>query len=44
MYYIQVTTCKGSFTLTGTATWKNPYGYLPGDVFMNLPVSDSYIV
>lgn len=39
VYYIQATTCKkgGTFTLTGTATWENPFGYLPGDVFSKLP-------
>jgi hypothetical protein len=39
VFYVQITSCNGAFTLTGTATWLNAFGYLPGDVFMKLPVS-----
>jgi hypothetical protein len=37
-FYIHLTSCNGGYTVSGGATWSNPYGYLPGDSFMKLPV------
>jgi len=42
IYYLYFVLCDGaddSLTLEGTCSWENPYGYLPGDVYLKLPMS-----
>jgi len=39
-YYLVILNCENTdITLKGKIIWRNPYGYLPGDVYMMLHVS-----
>jgi len=37
LYSVVIGNCKADTTYTGRVEFKNPYGYLPGDVYMYLP-------
>lgn len=45
IYYFLIVSCdfeeKDELYLQGECAWKNPYGYLPGDVYMKFPVRSS---
>eukprot|EP01125_Pyxidicula_operculata_P003219 TRINITY_DN1367_c1_g1_i1.p1 TRINITY_DN1367_c1_g1~~TRINITY_DN1367_c1_g1_i1.p1 ORF type:complete len:556 (-),score=117.03 TRINITY_DN1367_c1_g1_i1:279-1799(-) len=42
-YILQISNCDdvdvGDLVIEGSFIWLNPYGYLPGEVYMNLPIS-----
>eukprot|EP01127_Copromyxa_protea_P015792 TRINITY_DN4598_c0_g1_i1.p1 TRINITY_DN4598_c0_g1~~TRINITY_DN4598_c0_g1_i1.p1 ORF type:complete len:555 (-),score=128.24 TRINITY_DN4598_c0_g1_i1:117-1781(-) len=44
IYYFLIVSCdydtqKGKIFIDGSCAWLNPYGYLPGDVYMKFPMS-----
>lgn len=47
IYYFMVISCEydvdtEAVFVEGSCAWKNPYGYLPGDVYMKFPVRFSF--
>lgn len=46
IYYFLIVSCdfeeKDELYLQGECAWKNPYGYLPGDVYMKFPLSGMF--